>query len=172
MPKMAATLGYERGFVLDLTTEGANGKKWNSSDKTQNEAEEKLKEEAPWLLAPSCPSIVFVTMQSLNCTRHIDKLEERKKVMADVCFAVKLCLTQSKPGRKFTIAQPVGASAWGTRLMNKLLFVKGVGKVNFDFCMFEMKSAKEREDRLARMRTGIISNSQALLKELTKYQAS
>ena len=38
--------------------------------------------------------------------------------------------------------------------------------------MFEMKSAKEREVRLARKKTSIISNSQALLKESTKYQAS
>ena len=38
------------------------------------------------------------------------------------------------------------------------------GKANFDFDMFEMKSAKEREVRLARKRTSIISNSQALLK--------
>ena len=35
-----------------------------------------------------------------------------------------------------------------------------------------MKSAKEREVRLARKKTSIISNSQALLKELTKHQAS
>ena len=34
--------------------------------------------------------------------------------------------------------------------MNKLLFVKGAGKVNFDFCMFEMKSTNDREVRLAR----------------------
>ena len=38
--------------------------------------------------------------------------------------------------------------------------------------MFEMKSAKEREVRLARKKTSTISNSQALLKESTKYQAS
>ena len=56
--------------------------------------------------------------------------------------------------------------------MNKLLFEKGVGKVNFDFDMFKMKSAKEREVRLARKRTSIISNSQALLKKLAKYQTS
>ena len=29
--------------------------------------------------------------------------------------------------------------AWLTPLINKLLFAKGVGKVNFDQCMFEMK---------------------------------
>ena len=56
--------------------------------------------------------------------------------------------------------------------LNKLLFEKGVGKENFDFGTFEMISAKEREARLARKRTSIISNSQALLKELAKYQAS
>ena len=92
--------------------------------------------------------------------------------MAHISFAVKLCLMQSKYGRKLNIEQPVGARAWGTQLMNKLLFVKGVGKANFDFCMFQMKTAKDREVRLARKRTSIISNSQALRKEVTKYQAS
>ena len=151
--------------MLYLTTEDANGKKWDLSDpKTQNEAEEKLREEARWSLAPSHHSTVLATTQSPNFTRQSDELMERKKVMAHKSFAVKL--------RKFMIEQLVGARAWGTQLMNNLLFVKGVGKVNFDFCMFEMKSAKEREVRLARKRTTIVSYSQALLKELTKYQAS
>ena len=170
MAKMAATLGYKSGFVLDLTTEDENGKKWDFSDlKTQNEAEEKLREESPWLLAPSLPSTVFATTQSLNFS---NKLMERRRVTAHISFAVKLCVMQSKSGRKFMIEKPVGSRAWGTQLVNKLLFEKGVGKVNFDFGMFEMKSAKEREVRLARKRTSIISNSQALLKELAKYQTS
>ena len=106
-----------------MTTEDENGKKWDLSDlKTQNEAEEKLREEAPWLLAPSLPSTVFATTQSLNFTRQSDKLMERKKVMAHISFAVKLCVMQSKSGRKFMIEQPAGTRAWGTQLMNKLLF--------------------------------------------------
>ena len=80
--------------------------------------------------------------------------------MAHISFTVKLCLKQSESGRKFTIEQPVGATDFGFQLMNKLLFVKGAGKVNFDFCMFEMKSTNDREVRLARKRTSIISNSQ------------
>ena len=173
MAKMAATLGYESGFVLDLTKEDANGKKWDLSDlKTQNEVEEKLRDESPWLLALSLPASVFATTQSLNVTRQSDKLMERRKVMAHISFAVKLCLKQSESGRKFMIEQPVGAIDCGFQLMNKLLFVKGAGKVNFDFCMFDMKSTNDHEVRLARKRTSIISNSQALLKELTKYQLS
>ena len=138
MTKMAATLGYQSGFVLDSTTEDANGKKWDFYDLTsQNEAEEKLRKDAPWLLAISLPSTVFATTQSQNFTRQNDKLMERKKVMAHISFAVMLCVMQSQSGRKFMIEQPVGASARGTQLMNKLLLAKGVGKVNFDFCMFD-----------------------------------
>ena len=112
-----------------LTTEDANGRKWDLSDlKTQSEAEEKLREEAPWLLPLSLPSTVFATTQSLNFTRQSDKLMERKKVMAHISFAVKLCWMQSKSGRKFMIEEPVGARASGTRLMNQLLFEKGVGE--------------------------------------------
>ena len=74
MTKMAVTLGFQ-------STEDANGRKWDLSDlKTQSEAEEKLREEAPWLLPLSLPSTVFATTQSLNFTRQSDKLMERKKV--------------------------------------------------------------------------------------------
>ena len=132
--------------MLDLTTEDENGKKWDLSDlKTQNEIEVRLRQESPWLLALSLPSTVFATVRSLNSTRQNDKLMVRRKVTAHISFAVKLCVMQSKSGRKFLIEQPVGTRAWGTQLMNKLLFEKGVGKVNFDFDMCEMKSAKERE---------------------------
>ena len=48
--------------------------------------------------------------------------------------------------------------------------MKGAEKVHFDFCMFDMQSADEREVRQARRRN-ITSNSQALLAELTKYQS-
>ena len=44
MTKREATLGYKSGFVLALTTEDENGKKWDLSDlKTQNEIELRLK---------------------------------------------------------------------------------------------------------------------------------
>ena len=44
---MAATLGYKSGFVKNLTTEVANGKKWDFSDlKTQNEIEVRLRKES------------------------------------------------------------------------------------------------------------------------------
>ena len=120
MTKMAATLGYNNGFVLDLTTDDTNGKKWDISDlKTQNEVEEKLRAEAPWLLALSLHSTAFTTTQSLNFTRQSDKLVERKKIMVHISFAVKLCLMHSKSGRKCMIEQRVGARAWGTQLMNK-----------------------------------------------------
>ena len=73
-------------------------KEWDFSDlKTETEAEEKLREEAPWLLAPSLPATVFATTQSLNFTRQSDKLIERKKVMAHISFAFACC-SQSRAG--------------------------------------------------------------------------
>ena len=120
MTKMAATLGFQSGCVLDLTTEDVNGKKWDPSVlKTQNEAEAKLREEAPWFLALSLPSTVFATTQSPNFARQSDKLMERKKVMAHISFAVKLCVMQSKSGRTFMIEQPVGARATSTSACSK-----------------------------------------------------
>ena len=108
---MAATLGYKSGFVLDLTTEDENGKTWDLSDlKTQNETEVRLREESPWLLAPSLPSTVFATTRSQNYTRQNDKLMERRKVMAHMSFAVKIFVMQSKSGGKFMIEQSVGTA--------------------------------------------------------------
>ena len=148
MAKMAASLGFQSGFVLDLTTEDENGKKWDFSDlKTQNEIEVRLREEFPWLLALSLPSTVFATTPSLNSTRQNDKLMERRKVTAHINFTVKLCVMQSKSGRKFMIEQPVGTRAWRTQLMNKLLFEKAVGKVNFDFDMYEMNAKSDWRGR-------------------------
>ena len=72
---------------------------------------------------------------------------------------MKLCLMQAKAGRKFMNEQPVGASAWRTQLMNKLLFVTGAEKVNFDSRMLEKTSAKEGEVTQARQRTRNICNS-------------
>ena len=113
MAKMAATLGYKSGFVLGLTTEDENSKKWDLSDlKTQNEIELRLRDESPWLLALSLLSTVFATSRSLNSTRQNDKLMERRKVTAHISFAVKLCVMQSKSGRNFMIEQPVGTRAW------------------------------------------------------------
>ena len=69
MAKVAATLGYESGFVKNLTKEDANGKKWDLSDlKTQNEAEEKLRDESPWLLALSLPATVLATKEVCDRT--------------------------------------------------------------------------------------------------------
>ena len=86
--------------------------------------------------------------------------------MEHIAFAVKLCLLQAKLGRKFMIEQPVGANSWGTQLMNKLLFVKNAGKVNFDSCMFDMMSDDHHGIGHAKKRTSIITNSEALLTDM------
>ena len=54
--------------------------------------------------------------------------------------------------------------------MNKLLFEKGVWEG--ELRLRHVRNEKEREARLARKRTSIISNLQTLLKELAKYEAS
>ena len=93
-----------------------------------------------------------------------------KDAMEHIAFAVKLCPLQAKLGRKFMIEQPVGANSWGTQLMNKLLFVKNAGKVNFDSCMFDMMSDDHHGIGHAKKRTSIITNSEALLTEMKKHQ--
>ena len=52
-------------------------------------------------------------------------MDRRKKVTVHRGFALQLCLImQAKAGREFMIEQPIGASAWRTQVMTKLLFVR------------------------------------------------
>ena len=131
MTKMAANLGCKRGFVVDLTTVDENDRKRDLSDfEIQKQADGKLREEAPCVLALSLLFTMFATIQSLNFRRQSDK-----KVMAHIGCAVKRFLTQAKVCRKFMIEQLVNASARRTQVTNKLLFVNGAAMVNFDLCM-------------------------------------
>jgi hypothetical protein len=82
---------------------------------------------------------------------------------------VHLCIKQAREGRKFMLEHPVGASSWQTALVKRLFFEKGVGKVNFDFCRFDMKSKDEEGEGQVKKRTGIMSNSKALLEGLSQH---
>ena len=81
-----------------------------------------------------------------------------KDAMSHVAFSVLLCLKQAKAGRKFVLEHPAGATSWHTMLVNKLYFVEGAQKVNFDFCMAGMKSLEEGVEMPAKKRTSVVTN--------------
>ena len=120
MTSMAAKLGYNSGFAIDLTTEDEDGNRWDLAKiEMQKRAEAKLMREAPWLLVLSPQRTMFSTLQALNfCKQDEAAIRDRMKdAVAHIAFAVKLCLLQARSGRKFMIEQPAGASSWGTHLM-------------------------------------------------------
>ena len=119
----------------------------------------------------SPPCTLFSTLQNLNFGKmNKNKVTEKlHEAMGHMAFAVLLCIKQAREGRKFMLEHPVGASSWQTALVKRLFFEKGVGKVNFDFCRFDMKSKDEEGEGQVKKRTGIMSNSKALLEGLSQH---
>ena len=131
-----------------------------------------MDEEAPWLLVVSPPCTMFSALQNLNILK-MDSEEARrrlKEAMEHVAFGVLMCLKQAKAGRMFLFEHPATASFWQTALLNKLYFVKGGQRVNFDFCMMGMRSADEKGEAPAKKRTSVFTNSDEIAELLKKYQ--
>jgi len=153
MSKMASQLGYSEGFALDLTTNDEEGRPWNLADKECQERALKLQDETkPWMLTASPPCTMFSTLQNISLAkRDADEVKGKlEDAMMLLSFAALMCIRQAKQGRKFMLEHPVGASSWSTAVLNKLYFLEGAQRVNFDFCMGGMKSSKGAEATLSR----------------------
>ena len=76
MAAMAAELGFNPGFSLDLTTTNDAGEPWDLSDKKMQDAATKLQDDQkPWLLVVSPPCTWFSTLMNLN----IAKMDEGRE---------------------------------------------------------------------------------------------
>lgn len=176
-PRLTTTaerLGYRHSFALDLTTTNADGEKWDLSNrKMQEKALKLLDEEAPWLLMVSPPCTPFSALQAWNFPRQEQAVVEQKmkEGIQHMAFAVLLCLRQAKAGRKFVLEHPAGATSWQLALTNKLFFVKNGARVNFDFCTAGMSMrGLDGINMPVKKRTGIMTNSPGLVKELRQRQ--
>ena len=173
MTKMAESLGLKKGFALDLLTNDEAGVPWDlSRPEVQQKALTLLEETKPWLLVVSPPCTVFSPLQRWNFTKMEEhEVEKRlKEGMSHLAFAVLMCVKQAKAGRKYMIEHPAPASSWQTVLLNKLLREADATKVTFDFCQLGMKSEDEHGTGPAQKRTSVMTNSEALAKELSRHR--
>ena len=99
MAAMAAKLGFNVGFSLELTTTNDAGEPWDLSDKRTQDAAIKLQDDQkPWLLVASPPCTWFSTLMNLNVSK-MDELrvkQNMKRSIGHLAFAVLMCLRQAK----------------------------------------------------------------------------
>ena len=96
---MAAELGFNPGFSLDLTTTNDAGEPWDLSDKKMQDAAIKLQDDQkPWLLVVSPPCTWFSTLMNLNIAKmdEVKVKENMKQAIGHLAFAVLMCLRQAK----------------------------------------------------------------------------
>ena len=160
---------------MDLTTKDESGQAWDFSQQHfRAKALKLLDEEKPMLLVVCPPCTMFSTMQNVNIAK-MDEADVKMRTEAAVshfAFALLLCIRQSQAGRKFVIEHPVGASSWALRLTNLLAQCPGTRSVNFDFCMLGMKSSDDQGEALAKKRTKVVTNSDAIAATFEKYQCN
>ena len=63
--------------------------------------------------------------------------------MKQLAFAVLTCIIQHRRGRYFIVEHPDGARSWSTNILNMLLELPRVQRVQFDFCMAGMLARKK-----------------------------
>ena len=102
MATMAAALGFNPGFSMDLTTVNNEGKPLDLSDKKMQDAAIKQQDEQkPWLLVVSPPCTWFSTLMNWNIAKMDESKvrENMKQAIGHLAFAVLMCLRQAKAGR-------------------------------------------------------------------------
>ena len=115
---------------------------------------------------------MFSAMPSINI--HKMKRGSTKarvqEAVAHFAFAVLLCMRQAQRGGIFVLELLVEASSWSTQLAGVLSQCPSTRRVNFDFCMFGMRSKDASGSAPAKKRTGVMTNSPELADTLAKFQ--
>ncbi len=175
---MAKQLGMKDGWALDLTiTDETDGKPWDFSDaKKRQKAKDKIELDKPLMivLCPMCGP--FSTLQNVFNYPNMSAEDVKTKLesaLEHVKFCLELCVRQHAAGRLFMFEHPVGASSWGTQMMNQVANMNGVMKVNFDFCAMDMKTKDvSGEMKPAKKRTTVLTNSAAIATLLREAQCT
>ena len=115
---------------------------------------------------------MFSTLQNINFRKQ-DSEEVKaqiKEAIEHLSFATSMCLRQATGGRRYLLEHPAGATSFQTAILNKVFFVEGGVRVNFDFCMAGMVSSRGGEGEKVKKRTGVMTNSPEVVSELKKLQ--
>ena len=139
----------------------------------QSRAMDKVKNDKLAMVVVCPPCGPFSSWMNVNFTSKSDKevQEILWEAMRHLSFAVELCLEQAGNGRFYLLEHPCQATSWQTGIMERLLFMKGAYRFNFDFCTLGMKSVdSDGKAGLVKKRTGLVTNSHHVAGLLEKAQ--
>ena len=158
------------GWSLDLTRlDPKTGRAWDlSNPKVQSRVIKMVAEGKPLFVIGSPPCTAFSSMQNLSAHKRDPKVinEERRRGERHLNFCIKVYLQQVKAGRFFVHEHPDAASSWKIEGMIELMMMAGVDAARVDMCQFGLTIIEKGEEKLARKRTKIVSNSAEVLKRV------
>ena len=167
--QVAAKYGLIAGQSLGLLTG------WDLSDAKQQEEVWKIVErDEPEVIIGSPPCTLFSTLQNINWARYSGDdawrqtfYEELTKAKRHVAFCCRLYRYQLSRDKYFIHEHPWSAASWKEWEVETLLRDERVVAVKSDLCRFGMMTAGDDGRRAyVRKRTGFMTNSQCIAKEL------
>ncbi len=166
--KMARRMGLKAGWALDLTeVDPEDNQPWDFSiEEKMKRAKKFVDQDKPTMLivCPMCGP--FSKLQEVFDYPKFSKEDVETKLreaLEHLRFAIDLCLQQHEQGRFFLFEHPASASSWYSQAVIALNSIKGVYKVNFDFCMLGMEvQTKDGEVKAVMKRTNVLTNSHAV----------
>ena len=175
--KIASDMRLDPAFALDLTTiDPDDGMPWDFTVKAKRDkAKKKVEEEKP-LMTIVCPMCgPFSALMNWNYAKKSEDETKAilKAAMEHLKFAMEICLIQYAAGRMFLFEHPVGATSWGTNMVQKVMNLEGIYLAKFDFCQLGMTTTgDDGEVAAAKKRTGVLTNSKNIAEALRQAQCN
>ncbi len=166
--EVAAEMGLEAGWALDLTTvDEHDGKPWDFTfEEKRIRCKKRIDEDKPFMVIASPMCGPFSSLQNWNYAK-MDKKEVKDRIekgLEHIKFCLDICLKQHLAGRLFLFEHPAGASSWWSQMIEQIATLEGIYKTTFDFCTLGMETAKKPGDKTApaKKRTRVLTNSHAI----------
>jgi hypothetical protein len=159
----AKKFGLSVGEAMDLTTG------WDfTKSEDRDRAVKYIDEHKPKLIVGSPMCKMFSQLQRM--TRWTSEKQRRWREDRDhLKFMAEVYKKQVENGRWFLHEHPASASSWSLQEIQAVLNMEGVGMVTGDQCMYGLKTwGMNGKEASAKKSTGFMSNSKAILHELSK----
>ena len=161
------------GFTFDLTNvDPSDGRAWDFSRRSKRiKARRLLREQKPYMLIGSPMCRAFSTWMALNRAKSNDKAAvdaayEAAKVHIE--FVVSLYRDQIEGNRYFLHEHPAGASSWRLPVVEELLQVPGVQRINGDQCQYGAEIIRGQDAGApVKKPTGFMTNSECVADALS-----
>ena len=129
-----------------------------------------IEETKPWILIGGPPCTDFSVMQRMNWAKMSPGEKRKRHLEARVHleFCTKLYAIQHEAGRLFLHEHPHGATSWQEPSMMNLKNMKDILHVVADQCEFGLTVRIKGVDKLVKKKTGFLTNSPEVAKELAR----